>query len=459
MAKEKRGSFSSSLGSVLAAAGSAVGLGNIWRFPYLAAQDGGGLFLCTYLGLAMTFCFTLLLTEIAIGRKTKQSALTAYGKIDERFGWIGALASIVPFLILTYYVVIGGWVTKYMVTFLTGGGMASTDDSFFGSFISSTAEPLIYGAVFLLLTAFIIYRGVNSGIEKISGVLMPLLLILVIAIAIYSITIKGEERTGLEGLGVYIIPSVKGMSFEDITDVVFDAVGQLFFSISVAMGIMVTYGSYFKDEDDLVKSVSRIELCDTLIAFLAGVMIIPAVYVFGGREAMTTQGPGLIFKVLPKVFMNAGVIGNIVGAVFFVMVFFAALTSAMSILETVVSSLIDRFGLSRSKAVIGVTIVTAAIGAVISMGYGVFYSELTLPNGDKGQILDIFDFASNYLLMPIISIATCILIGWVVKPKTVIDEATKNGEKLFRAPMVSVMLRFVAPVLLVLLLLGSFNVI
>ncbi|MBQ8979733.1 MAG: sodium-dependent transporter [Oscillospiraceae bacterium] len=455
----KRGSFSSSLGFVLAAAGSAVGLGNIWRFPYLAARDGGGLFLCVYIVLVLTFGFTLMITEVSIGRRTRQAALTAYRRINKKFGFIGVLASIVPFIILTYYCVIGGWVMKYMVTFISGGGMKAAQDGYFTSFITSPAEPVIYGLVFLAITGYIIYRGINSGIEKISTVLMPVLLIMVVCIAIYSLTLKGSGRTGLEGLAVYVIPDVTGMTFEKIMSVAADAVGQLFYSISVAMGIMVTYGSYFRDEDDLVKSVSRIEMCDTFVAVLAGVMIVPAVYVFGGREAMGAQGPGLMFQVLPKVFMNAGTIGSIVGALFFVMVFFAALTSAMSILETIVSSMIDGLGFTRKKAVIAECVVCAVLSSVICLGYNVFYFELPLPNGSKAQILDIFDYISNYLLMPVVAIATCILIGWVAKPSSVIDEATKNGEKLLRAPMIKVMLKFVAPLMLAALFLDSAGII
>ncbi len=459
----KRNSFSSSIGFVLAAAGSAVGLGNIWRFPYLAAKDGGGVFLVTYIVLAITFGFTLIVSEVAIGRKTKQGCLTAYGKLHKSWGWVGVFSSLVPFLILPYYSIIGGWVLKYMTVYCTGKGSDAANDEFFGGFITSYAQPLIFNAIFLLATAFVIYKGVNGGIEKLSKVLMPILLVVVIGIAIFSLTIKGEDgRTGLDGLKVFIVPDFSGMGLKDYFIVLLDAMGQLFYSISVAMGIMVTYGSYFKDDSNLLKSVNRIEVFDTLVAFLAGVMIIPPVVAFMGTQSMKeTAGPSLMFVALPKVFEQMGTVGSIVGAVFFVMVLFAALTSCISILEAVVSGLMDKFGWSRKKAVIIETSVAFAISVIICLGYNAFFFKAKLPNtapGSSAQLLDIFDYLSNNIFMPIVAISTCILIGWVVKPKTVIDEATKNGEKFYRKPMYIVMIKFITPVLLAILLLGSFGI-
>ncbi|MBQ5312327.1 MAG: sodium-dependent transporter, partial [Oscillospiraceae bacterium] len=407
---------------------------------------------------ALTFGFTMLLSEVAIGRKTKQSALTAYGKLSKKFGWIGVLASIVPFMILPYYALIGGWVLKYTVAFITGQGAAAAEDGYFGSFITSPIEPIIFDIVFLLAVSLIIYRGINKGIEALSKVLMPILLIMVIGIAIFSITINGDERTGIEGLKIYLIPDISGMTPKEILMTIVDAMGQLFYSISVAMGIMVTYGSYFEDDHDLTKSVRQIEIFDTVVAFLAGVMIIPAVYVFLGREGMDSSGPGLMFQALPKVFMQLGTLGHIIGAVFFIMVLFAALTSAMSILETVVSSLIDALGWSRAKATVVESAAAGILGIIICLGYNVFYFEAKLPNGSTAQILDIFDYISNYVLMPITAIGTCILIGWVTKPDTVISEATKNGEKLGRKTLYTVMIKFIAPVMLTVLLLSSFGI-
>lgn len=457
---EKRNSFSSSLGFVLAAAGSAVGLGNIWRFPYLAAKDGGGLFLVVYLVLALTFGFTMMVSETAIGRKTRQSALTAYGTLHKPSKWIGIFACLVPFMILPYYCIIGGWVLKYCIAFITGNGFAAAQDGYFTDFITGYTQPIVFDVIFLLAVAFVIYLGVNKGIESLSKVLMPALIIMVIGIAIFSLTIKGNggERTGLDGLKVYVIPSLAGMGVKDVFITILDAMGQLFYSISVAMGIMITYGSYFKDDSNLLKSVNQIEFFDTLVAFLAGVMIIPAVFVFLGEEGMRSSGPGLMFVALPKVFTEMGALGNIIGAVFFIMVLFAALTSAMSVLEAVVASLIDCFGWSRKKAVIIETAIALVLGVIICLGYNVLYFEVTLPNGSVAQILDIMDYISNQIFMPVVAIGTCILVGWVVKPETIINEATKNGEKFGRKTLFIVMIKYIAPVMLLVLLLGSVGI-
>lgn len=458
--EKQRSSFSGSIGFVLAAAGSAVGLGNIWRFPYLAAEGGGGLFLFIYIALALTFGFTLLMSEVAIGRKTKQSCLTAYKHMNKNWGWLGGFASIIPFIILPYYCVIGGWVMKYAFSFIIGQGVEAAGDNFFTGFITGNSEPIIYTVVFLLLTGFVVFRGVNKGIEAMSKVLMPILFILIIGISVYSLTLSGGEkydnRTGMDGLMYYIIPNIDGMGVGDILKVIMSAMGQLFYSISVAMGIMVTYGSYFKDKDNLVKSVNQIELFDTIVAFLAGVMIIPAVYVFLGPENMAA-GPGLMFVAMPKIFAQMGTAGTVLGIIFFLMVLFAALTSSISLLEAVVSGMIDK-GMSRKKSTLIEGGIAMVIAVVVCLGYNVLYFDFTLPNGQVGQILDILDYVSNNILMPVLAIGTCILIGWITKPKAIIDEATKNGERFLRKGLYTVMVKFIAPVLLFILLLGSFGV-
>ena len=307
MEHQKRNSFSGSVGFVLAAAGSAVGLGNIWRFPYLAAKDGGGLFLVIYLVLALTFGFTLLVTEVAIGRKTKQSPLTAYAKLRPKWGFLGVVASLVPVIILPYYCVIGGWVIRYFLAYLTGEGMQAAQDGYFTDFITSQFSPIVMLAIFLAVVSVIIILGVNKGIENFSKVLMPILILLVLGIAVFSLTIShtdadGVTRTGLQGMRIYVVPDLSGITLQGFFTVLLDAMGQLFFSLSVAMGIMVTYGSYVKDDANLVRSINQIEIFDTLVAFLAGVMIIPAVFTFMGREGMEASGPSLMFVSLPRVF-------------------------------------------------------------------------------------------------------------------------------------------------------------
>ena len=463
--KHSRGSFTGSLGFVLAAAGSSVGLGNIWRFPYLAAKDGGGVFLLTYLILALTFGFTLLITEIAIGRKTGQSPLTAYGVIHKKMAWVGVFACLIPQLILPYYCSIGGWVLKYLAVYLTGQGSAAAVDGYFGAFITAQWSPIFWFLLFMGLTTFFVYRGVDKGIEKLSRVVMPILLVMIMCIAVFSLFLKytddsGATRTGVQGLLVYVVPNFSGMTFKQFMVVLTDAMGQLFYSISVAMGIMIAYGSYVPKDTDLVKSVNRIELCDAFVAFLAGLMIIPAVFTFMGAEGMGASGPALMFKALPKVFeAMGGVVGGVVGIVFFLSVAFAAVTSSVSVMEAVVSSVIDHFGWKREKATLSVMAITLVVGVLVCLGYNSLYFELPLPNGTIAQILDVLDYISNYIMMPVVSIATCVFVGWVVKPKTVIEEVTLNGNKFQREKVFLVMIKFVTPLLLSLLLLQALGLI
>ena len=462
MEEKERSSFSGSLGFVLAAAGSAVGLGNIWRFPYFAAKNDGGLFLAVYIVLALTFGFTLLATEVAMGRKTKASPLKAYGIIGKNWKWIGYFAVLVPFIIMPYYCVIGGWVLKYALVFLTGQNSIAADSQFFGGFITSEFEPLIMTAIFVFATSFIIYRGIEKGIERASKLLMPTLLLLIIGIALFSLTLSYTDgdvtRTGIQGLAVYCIPEFTDLSFSKLSGVVLDAMGQLFFSISVAMGIMVAYGSYFRDKGNISKSVIQIEFFDTLVAFLAGIMIIIPLFVFMGREGMSASGPSLLFVTMPKIFDVMGFVGVIVGITFFVMVLFAALTSSVSIMEAVVSSFMEGFHLSRKHATILEGVVAMVLGAIVCLGYNVFYFEVPMPGGGTGQILDIMDYLSNNIFMPVVAIGTCLLIGWATSPKIITDEATKNGENFFAKGMYGVMVRYVAPLLLTVLLLKSIGI-
>ena len=459
---KQRNSFTGSLGFVLAAAGSAVGLGNIWRFPYLAAKDGGGLFLVVYLALALTFGFALLITEIAIGRKTQESPLTAYKKINSKWGFLGIFSFVVPFLIYPYYCVIGGWVMKYMFSYLAFQGQVTVADGFFGGFITSQWQPIFYTVIFAILAFIIVYKGVDRGIERYSKILMPVLVIIVIFIAIYSLFIthtdeNGVTRTGLQGAAIYFIPNFEGLTVKGFLTIILDAMGQLFYSLSIAMGIMIAYGSYMKKNVNLGKSVNQIEIFDTGIALLAGMMIIPAVFAFSGKEGMSA-GPGLMFVTLPKVFNSLGKFGEFIGLIFFVMVMFAALTSAVSILEAITSSMMDKFKWSRRRSAVIMAASTFVVSIIVCLGYNKFYFDLPLPNGTVAQVLDVLDYASNNILMPIVGLLTCILIGWVAKPKTTIDEITRNGEHFARKALYVVMIKFVAPVLLFIILLTSFGV-
>ncbi len=455
--KQKNG-FSGQIGFVFAAAGSAVGVGNLWRFPYLAAKDGGGLFLVIYLILVLTFGFTLLTTDIAIGRKTGKSAIYAYESMRKKWKFLGVLTFLVPVLIMTYYAVIGGWILKYITIYLLGSGEEAVSDNCFTSFISSPSS-VAFGLIFMLLTALIVYNGVEKGIERVSKFIMPVLLIMVIGIAIFSLTLKntledGTVRTGLQGLKVYLTPDFSGLTLQRFLQVMLDAMSQLFFSLSVSMGIMITYGSYVKKDVDLNRSVAQIELMDTAVAFLAGVMIIPAVFVFSGLEGMSA-GPGLMFVSLPKVFYRMGFAGRMVGILFFVLAGFAALTSCISVLESIVANCMELLHTERKKTTKVLSVIYLAATAVIALGYSIFYVEAPLPNGSTGQLLDIMDYISNSFLMPFISLLSSILIGWIMKPDWIAEEMELNGMKFKRKRLYNVMICYIMPVIMLVLFLQS----
>ncbi len=439
---EKRSNFTGKIGFVLAAAGSAVGLGNIWRFPYLAAKYGGGIFLLVYIILAVTFGFALMCAEIAIGRKTGLSAVKAFGALNKKYNFIGWLASVIPMIILPYYSVIGGWVVKYFAVFVSGGAKAAADDSYFTGFISKPFEPIGWFLLFIGLTALVVIFGVEKGIEKVSKWMMPLLVVLTIFISVYGLFMPGA----IDGLIYYIKPDFSKFS----ATTVLAALGQLFYSMSLAMGIMITYGSYMKKDIKLESSVRQIEIFDTGIAFLAGLMIIPAVFSFsGGNEAALGKGPSLMFITLPKVFQSMPG-GTVIGALFFILVFFAALTSSISLMETVVSIIDDKLGLGRKKTCIIVLIGSVILGLPSSLGFGVL-GDFTIAGL---TFLDMFDFISNSVLMPITAFLTCIFVGYVIKPQTLIDEIELTG-KFKGKGIFNVVIKYIAPICIVLILISS----
>jgi len=445
--KEK--GFGSKLGFVLAAAGSAVGLGNIWRFPYLAAKYGGGVFLIIYIVLAVTFGFTLMLTEIAIGRRTGKSVIGAYSSINKRFSFLGWLAALVPVIITPYYCVIGGWVLKYLASFISGQGKTTAENgSYFSEFIWSAGLPSLYFILFLGVTAVIVMLGVKNGIERISKFMMPVLVVLTLGITIYTLTLDGAG----EGLKYYLLPDLKGYTAAKFLKTIAAAMGQLFYSMSIAMGILVTYGSYMRKEDSLEKSVRQIELFDTGIAVLAGLIIVPAVFIFsGGDSAALNAGPGLMFITLPKVF-DSMVGGQVLGTTFFILVALAALTSSISLMETVVSIIMEKFHLKRIPACLITVVICFILGMLSVLGYSAWSSVEIFGM----QFLDFFDFISNNLMMPVVALVTCILIGWVEKVSFVEMEVLESEKKFRSKKLVSVMLRFVCIVCLVIIILTPF---
>ena len=464
---EKRASWSGQLAFVLAAAASAIGLGNLWRFPYLAAQYGGGTFIAIYLGLVVTLGFTLMVTEISIGRMTAQSQLTAYARLHGGWGIVGLLGTIIPLLITPYYCVIGGWVLKYLVAYarmaFTGAapmGVAAADSgAFFNSFISAPFAPFGYGMVFAIACACVIVLGVKNGIERSNMVMMPILFLMAVAISIYVICLPG---TG-DGLRYYLVPNMDCLrdsagrfSPALLGKTILGAMGQMFYSLSLAMGIMITYGSYMKKTDSIERCVRRVEIFDTLIAVVAGLMIIPVVYMFAVKtgtpvkEAMNA-GPGLMFITLPKVFATLGATGPWLGLTFFVLVLFAAATSAISLFEACVASVCDLLKLDRKSATFFTGALIMFLATFSALGYGP-WADVKLFGM---QFLDFFDFITNSVLMPVVAAATCVFVGYVLGPRAVIGECEAEGQAFHAKGLYAVMVKYFAPVLVIAILVSE----
>ena len=465
--EKKRASWSGQLAFVLAAAASAIGLGNLWRFPYLAAQYGGGIFIAIYLGLVVTLGFTLMLTEVAIGRNTHQSQLTAFSRLHGKWGFVGFLATAIPVIIMPYYCVIGGWVLYYFKAYcemaFTGanlmGAGAADSGAFFTGFISSPFASFGYGMIFILACAGVIVLGVKNGIEKSNLVMMPILFLMAVAISIYVICLPGSS----EGLKYYLIPNMDCLRGSDgefsvalLGKTILGAMGQMFYSLSLAMGIMITYGSYMRKSDSIERCVRRIEIFDTLIAILAGLMIIPVVYMFAVKtgvpvkEAMNA-GPGLMFITLPKVFATLGVAGAWIGMAFFLLVTFAAATSAISLYEACVASVCDVLHIERRAATFFTGTLALFLATFSALGYGP-WQDITI---FKMQFLAFFDFVTNSVLMPIVAAATCIFVGWVLKPKCVIDEVEAEGHTFNAKYFYSFMVRYLAPTFVIAILVSE----
>ena len=441
----KRSSFSGKLGYVLSAAGASVGLGNIWRFPYLAAKYGGGIFLLIYILLALTFGYTMIMAESALGRMTRKSpvgAFQAFGKA----GWLSAggwINAIIPVLIVPYYSVIGGWVIKYLVEYVKGGSQTLAEDGYFSAFIADGFSTETCFMFFTLLTLVIIYAGVQNGVERVSKLMMPILVFLSVVIVIYSVTRPGA----LEGVKYFLIPNIKNFSWMTVVA----AMGQMFYSLSIAMGILVTFGSYMKKDVSIEGSTQNVEIFDTAIAMMAGLMIIPAVFAFSGGNPDTLQaGPALMFITIPKVFASMG-FGTLVGILFFVLVLCAALTSSIALTESAVSTFQDELKWGRKKATVFVGIIMVVLGSLSSLGYG----PLACVKIIGMQFLDFFDFLTNSVMMPIAAIATCLLISRVVGTKKIEEEVLQEGGTFRRKRIFNFMIQYLCPIFAAIILFSS----
>ena len=437
--EKKRTQFSGKIGFILAAAGSAVGLGNIWRFPYLAAEYGGGTFLFFYILFAITFGFSLMIAEVALGRKTGRGVVGTFQSLDKRFTFMGWLTMLVPILTLPYYSVTGGWVMHYGMLFLTGQGAKTAETGFFQSFSANPLWPVFWLCIFVAISCIIVMFGVKEGIERTSKIFLPILIVLNIAIAIYVMTLPGA----LDGVLYYITPDFSKLSFGTIIA----ALGQLFYSMSLAMGITITYGSYMKKDTNIEKSTFTIGIFDTGIAFFSGLMIIPAIFAISpGGSTEFGQGSTLMFTTMPQVF--AGMPGGqVVGAVFFVLVFLAAITSSIGLMEAIVAAIQDKFGWKRIPVCIGILLFSIALGICSSLGFGIWDGVQIFGK----SILDSFDFLTNNILMPIVALCTCIFIGFFLKPKSIIDEVQETAPFRLKGLYV-VFTKWLAPVCIVIIL-------
>ena len=444
--KNKRSTFSGKIGFVLSAAGASVGLGNIWRFPYLAAKYGGGIFLLIYILLALTFGYTMIVAESALGRMTRKSPVGAFKAFGKKAGWLsfgGWINAIIPVLIVPYYSVIGGWVIKYLIEYVKGNGTKLAADGYFSEFISNGASTEICFVIFCLFTLSIIYAGVRNGIERVSKFMMPILVVLSVIIAIYSVTRPGA----IEGVKYFLVPNLKNFSWMTVVA----AMGKMFYSLSIAMGILITFGSYMKKDSSIEDSTRNVEVFDTAIAIMAGLMIIPAVFAFSGGDPDTLQaGPALMFITIPKVFANMG-FGTVVGILFFLLVLFAAVTSSIALTESAVSTFEDEIGWSRRKSTAVIGIIMIALGTLSCLGYG----PLAFVKIIGMQFLDFFDFLTNSVMMPIAAMMTSIFVSKVVGIDR-IEEEIRHGEAAFRRKKIFVvMIKYLCPIFAMIILASS----
>ncbi len=439
---QKRDQWTSNIGFVLAAAGSAVGLGNIWKFPGKVAANGGGAFIVVYLVIIAVVGFSVMLAELALGRNANKNIVGAFASINKKFSFIGKLGVLTAFIIASYYCVVGGWVLKYIFEYITGAAFAGGYSDYFVGLISSAAEPVIWQFVFLALSIAVILRGVSSGIEKVSKFLMPILLVILVAITVRSLTLPGAS----DGIALMLNFDFSALTFQSVAV----AMGQAFFSLSLGMSIMVTYGSYLKKNENLVRSTASICTIDTMIALLAALAIIPAVAATGTDMGM---GAGFAFIALPAVFAEMP-FGFFFGLLFFVLLFFAAFTSAISIIEGVVAYASEEFKLTRKKA----TIIVGALAFIVGIGYSLSQGAVSLNIpwfGEAGSISlgNFMEFFTDNLALPLGALLTCIFVGFIWKTKNAAAEIEQDGKFAFKLKGAwDIAIKYVCPIVLAVIL-------
>lgn len=444
MEKKKVG-FASSFGFIMAAAGSAVGLGNLWGFPYKTAKGGGAAFVLVYIFCVIFLGAVAMLTEMHLGKRVHANPVTAYKSVNKNTGWFGLLAVLIPFFITCYYSVLGGWTLKYAVNSFAG------NDGIIGTFSVNTFEVILFTALFAGIAFLIIAAGVEGGIEKLSKILMPALFVILLCIVVYSLCLGSGVK---EGLSFYLNPDFSKLDFSTILL----AMGQAFWSLSIGMGILVTYGSYCDREINLVKSTGMICVFDTLAALLAGLAIFPAVAHFDASLLDGSKGVALIYVILPKVFGSMGFIGKIISFLFFSMVTIAALTSIMSLYEVCTQFVIQKFHANRKISIAVICMLTVLISVPVGISLGhVGILEEAEPALFGLDWLTFFDEVTNTVLMPICALMGCITVGWILKPENAIKEMKEEGtavpswlEKVY--PM---FVKFITPALIIIVEIGG----
>ncbi len=432
----KRASWGSRFGLIMAAAGSAVGLGNLWRFPYIAAQGGGGAFLLMYLLVTAFIGFTFLLIEMGLGKKMRSDPVGTMRAINPKFTFIGALGVFTPCIIVPYYSVVGSWIVYYLIESLTNSQVSNYEEHF-NQFISSPIKPLVYLFAFIFISAFIVYRGIEKGIEKYSKIIMPMLFVLLIVLMVRALTLENAEQ----GVRFFFYPDFSKANSETFLT----ALGQSFFSLSVGMGIYITYGSYIKPDEDLFKGTYPVPLLDTLVSLLAGVTIFSAMFAF---NVPINAGPSLVFITLPKIFA-AMPFGEFFAFLFFLLLLFAAVTSAISLMEVVVSFMGDQMKVSRHKSITLFASLIFIIGIFVSLSFGVLADFKIFGK----TLFDLFDFLSSNVLLPVGGLLTCLVVGWYYGVQNLGIFKNIYAQSLFK-----ILVRCVAPIAVVLVFLNSFGI-
>ncbi len=427
--------WTSKIGFILATAGAAIGLGNLWKFPYLMGRNGGFPFLIAYLFFIIILGIPVMITEMSLGRKTRHNPVRAYQDIHPRAKIVGIFGVLAAFLILSYYSVIGGWILKYFFSYLTT--LQAPAD--FNAFIESSWEPIVWHGIFMFLTIAICLYGIK-GIEKASTFMMPMLFVLLIIVIVRSVTLPGAS----EGLAFIFKPNMESFHLESINA----ALGQVFYSLSLCMGITVTYGSYLNKKESIPGSCIKVAVLDTMVAILAGIAIFPAVFAFGLEPG---QGPGLIFGTLPKVFSSITG-GGFFAIAFFALVFLAALTSAIALLEVSVSYALERWKFGRKKTVIVTGVLIFLIGIPSALSFGVL-GDVTILNY---SVFDFIGMITDNILLPLGGLFMCYYIGWKWSPKYLVEEIEQEGI-IFKWKKVWIFcVRFITPILVLIVTISGF---